>query len=103
MRGRPLNLWFLILGAILLTWAIGMGNTARPSGSLPYSTFLSEVDSGRVRSVVIEGDRIEGVLADGSHFVTYAPQPPETSAVQAWAEKGLEVEVRRPGGGRSGS
>ena len=98
MRGRPLNLWFLILGAILLTWAIGMGNTARPSGSLPYSTFLSEVDSGRVRSVVIEGDRIEGVLADGSHFVTYAPQPPETSAVQAWAEKGLEVEVRRPGG-----
>ena len=98
MLRRPLNLWLLILVAILVAWAVSLGSPQRVSGTLPYSTFLSEVEAGRVQTVTIRGNRIEGRLADGSSYVTYAPAPPETQAVRAWSERGIEVRVAPPGG-----
>ncbi len=99
MRGRPFNLWLLLLVAILIAWAVSLGSPQEVTGTLPYSTFLNEIDAGRVREVVIQGDRLSGRLADGSRFVTYAPAPPETQAVRSWAEQGIEVRVKPPGSG----
>jgi len=45
--------------------------------SLPFSSFLSEVDAGRVVEVQIQGNNISGVLADGKTFKTFSPNYPE--------------------------
>ncbi len=60
MRGRPFNLWLLLLVAILIAWAVSLGSPQEVTGTLPYSTFLNEIDAGRVREVVIQGDRLSG-------------------------------------------
>ena len=48
--------------------------------AIPYSDFLSELDAGKVSSVMIKGSKgksIEGVRSDGKVFVTYNPQDPD--------------------------
>ena len=45
--------------------------------SMPFSSFLSEVDAGRVVEVQIQGNNISGVLADGKTFKTFSPNYPE--------------------------
>ncbi len=98
MQRPPLVVWILLLVVLAAASAFVLGSPQRLGGALPYSTFLSEIEAGRVTEVVIEGNRIEGHLADGSAFVTFAPAPPETQVVRSWAERGIEVRVRPPGG-----
>ena len=38
---------------------------------MAFSRFLTEVDSGRVVEVEIQGNNISGVLADGNNFTTF--------------------------------
>ena len=98
MFRRSFNLWLVVLAAILLVWAISLGSPQRVESTLPYSTFLTEVESGRVEEITVKNNRIEGRLKDGSTFVTYAPAPPETGAIREWASQGVNVRVAPPGG-----
>jgi cell division protease FtsH len=50
---------------------MGMSNS-----KVSFSTFMSEVDSGRVVEVEIQGNNITGSLSDGSKFTTYSPNYP---------------------------
>ena len=45
--------------------------------TLSFSTFLNEVDNGRVVEVQIQGSNITGVLSDSKTFSTYSPNYPE--------------------------
>ena len=54
-----------------------------------FSTFLTEVDSGRVVEVEIQGNNISGVLTDGSIFNTYSPNYP--NLVEKLSEKGVSI------------
>jgi cell division protease FtsH len=46
------------------------------SGDISFSQFLSELDRGHVRDVVIQGPEIQGTFTNGSSFQTYAPNDP---------------------------
>lgn len=41
---------------------------------IAYSTFLSEVEAGRVREVMIRGSHVDGRYLNNSPFETYIPQ-----------------------------
>src|SRR5690606_8991596 len=43
---------------------------------IAYSRFLSDVDSGNVSEVVIQGEKVSGIYTDGRRFQTIAPQDP---------------------------
>lgn len=61
---------------------------------MPYSTFLSEVNSGNVTKVRIDHEQLTGTLKSGKQFTTYildAATLPSTVA-----EKGVEVEIVPP-------
>lgn len=45
--------------------------------TIPYSDFLTELDSGKISSVTIKGSTIEGVYTDGRIFNTNDPQDPD--------------------------
>ncbi|MFN7101330.1 MAG: ATP-dependent metallopeptidase FtsH/Yme1/Tma family protein, partial [Pseudorhizobium sp.] len=72
---RNFALWAII--ALLLIALFSMFQTAPSQSSsreIPYSQFLTEVDAGRVRDVVVTGNRVMGTYADnGTAFQTYSP------------------------------
>ncbi len=71
---KNLVLWVII--AVLLAALFNLfQNTSSPHGSTSYaySDFLTEVESGRVADVTIQGEQISGHFTDGRTFSTYAP------------------------------
>lgn len=101
MSRLPLNFLVLVLGLLLLAWAFSLAGTAgNPGGGVNYTTFLEDLQAGRVREVVVRaGDtRIQGTLTDGSTFTTYAASPPDNQTLEAWMRKGVNVRVEPPQG-----
>ncbi|NKN35564.1 ATP-dependent metallopeptidase FtsH/Yme1/Tma family protein [Agrobacterium sp. a22-2] len=72
---RNFALWAII--ALLLIALFSMFQTSpsqTSSREIPYSQFLREVDSGRVRDVTVTGNRVIGTYVEnGTAFQTYAP------------------------------
>ena len=79
-----MNFKNLFMWAIIILLSVGLFNLfQKPSSKIdssnnkiPFSKFLTEVDSGRVIEVEIKGNNIGGVLSDGSTFKTYSPNYP---------------------------
>ena len=59
------------------------------SDTIPFSSFLKNVEDGRVVQVEIKGNDIEGILADGTAFKTYAPNDP--NLVEKLSSKGVNI------------
>jgi len=59
------------------------------SDTVPFSSFLKNVEDGRVVQVEIKGNDIEGILADGTAFKTYAPNDP--NLVEKLSSKGVNI------------
>ena len=88
--GRNLALWVII--ALLLVVLFNLfqpGATRAVSTQVAYSDFVSEVNGGRVRDVVIQGRQVTGQLTDGRNFQTYIPEDP--SLVSRLTDKGVRV------------
>ena len=91
--GRNLALWVIIALLLVVLFQIFQPN-AHPvdSKSVPYSDFISEVNNGRVRNVVIQGRIVKGQLNDGQSFQTYTPEDP--SLVGRLTDKGVSVVAK---------
>jgi len=88
--GRNLALWVII--ALLLVVLFNLfqpGVTHTNSTQIAYSDFISEVNSGRVRDVVIQGRTVSGQLNDGRTFQTYTPEDP--ALVKTLTDKNVRV------------
>src|SRR3978361_1843445 len=75
--GRNLALWVII--ALLLVVLFNLfqpGVNHTNSTQIAYSDFITEVNGGRVRDVVIQGRTVSGQLNDGRTFQTYTPEDP---------------------------
>jgi ATP-dependent Zn protease len=58
-RLRNFALWVIIVLLLLALFTLLQGQTQRiATGGIPFSQFLTEVDQGRVRDVVIQGPEI---------------------------------------------
>ena len=88
--GRNLALWVII--ALLLVVLFNLfqpGVTHTSATQMAYSDFISEVNTGRVRDVVIQGRTVSGQLTDGRTFTTYTPEDP--ALVSRLTDKGVRV------------
>ena len=98
---RNFALW-VIIGLVLIALFNLFQNTGQRSAGvdIAYSQFISEVDQGHVRSVVIAGQQIAGTYTDGTSFQTYAPQDP--TLVKKLEDKGVTITAKAPSeGGQS--
>jgi cell division protease FtsH len=65
----------------------------RKSNEIPYSEFLTDVDSGNISEATLAGNRIIGTLRDGNtQFTTYAPDDP--GLVERLRAKGVKFKAR---------
>ena len=91
--GRNLALWVII--ALLLVVLFNLfqpGETKNAAESVAYSEFVSDVNKGSVRSVLIQGPVVSGTLSDGRTFQTYTPNDP--SLVSRLTDKGVSVTAK---------
>ncbi|MGC6512838.1 MAG: ATP-dependent zinc metalloprotease FtsH [Parvibaculales bacterium] len=89
----------------LLVWAIvglmlvslfnmfqGEGGASQKN-EITFSQFLSEVESGNVMRVTMNGDKVSGQTSDGMQFSTYVP-PNDPNLVERLTERGVMISVK---------
>ena len=75
---RNFALW-VIIGLVLIALFNLFQNTGQhvAGRDVAYSQFMSDVSSGKVRTVVIAGQQITGTYSDNTSFQTFAPDDPQ--------------------------
>ena len=90
---RNLAIWIIIALLLVALFNLVQSN---PKGAratnIEYSQFLSDVDAGNVRSVVISGSQVSGTLTSGAPYQTYMPNDPDL--VKRLHEKNVRFEAK---------
>ena len=75
MNGLAKNLiiWAVIAVVLMSVFSNFSPEHQQDARSITYSEFIRDVQGGRVDSVIIEGDKIEGQNIDGQRFTTVNP------------------------------
>jgi cell division protease FtsH len=87
--------WALIAVAVLVLFSQFMPRTS-PVSEVSYSSFLEEVRTGRIDSVVLQGDTITGVRKDKSTFELYNPETDNTALIGSLTKADVSVVGRAP-------
>ena len=70
---KNLMSWIVIGVVLVMVFNQLSGTPTHNTGTVDYSKFINEVQSGNVSRVVMEGRTLRGVLTDGTPITTYAP------------------------------
>jgi cell division protease FtsH len=63
---------------------------------MAYSTFLDQVKSGGVESVVFKGNVIEGTRKNGQPFTVYNPETENTALIGTLDQSGVKIDAAPP-------
>lgn len=98
---KNLLVWVLVAALLFALFDAFQENSAlKKHTTLAFSEFTQQVEAGKVREVVIQGNKIAGVLSDGEKFGVYAPQDP--GLIPLLLEKNVRVSAI-PEDGEGGS
>ena len=90
MNMKNLMMWGLIVLLVVGLFQLFQSpNKTMVSEKIPFSSFLENLDDGRIVQVEIKGNEIEGILSDGTTFSTYAPNDP--NLVEKLTSKGVSI------------
>ena len=89
---KNLALWVIIALLIFTLFNLFQGNSNKgPHQTLAFSDFLGAIDSGDVRDVTIQGQKITGHYGDGRSFRTYSPNDP--NLIPNLTKKGVHINA----------
>ncbi|HAD08932.1 MAG TPA: ATP-dependent metalloprotease [Porticoccaceae bacterium] len=91
---KNLILW-IIIAAVLLSIFQNFKEGPTPP-TISYTNFVDEVQSERVRSVVIQGQMIHGTRNDGTSFVAIRPAVPDDGMMKDLLNHNVNVEGKEP-------
>jgi cell division protease FtsH len=90
---RNFALWVIIGLVLIALFNLFQSSGERSLGAdIAYSQFISDVEQGRVRDVVISGQQISGTFNDNTAFQTYAPEDP--GLVTRLEERGVAISAK---------
>lgn len=92
-QGKSIILW--LVAFIFLSLALNGFNPEVKSGNtaqIAFSEFMDNAEAGRVQSVTIVGNDVQGSYTDGTKFRTYAPFDP--SMVENLRKMDIKIEAR---------
>lgn len=89
---------WLIVGVLLFTLfdAFQEGSSIKNHTMMAFSEFTQQIQDGKVQEVVLQGNKIAGVLTDGQKFALYAPD--DAGLVDRLLDKGVRVTAVPPEG-----
>ncbi len=92
---KNLVLWVIIALVLMMVFK-NFGGPAAAAGEVVYSQFISDVKTGRVVSVSIEGNAISGRFSDGNRFTTYSPETSNDALIGTLLENNVEIKGMEP-------
>jgi cell division protease FtsH len=90
---KNIALWLLI--SLVMIFLFNYFNTAeqtRSKSTLSYSQFLELVKADKVKSVILQGEEINGEQKDGRAFKSFSPADPDL--VKVLQRKGVEITAK---------
>ncbi len=94
---KNIILW-IVIAIVLLTVFQSFGTRARQAQTIEYSTFLDLVETGSVRRVEFEGEKINGERLTGEPFITYSPETDNTVLIGFLKENDVQFSGSAPQG-----
>ena len=91
---KNLILW-VVIALVMMTVFKNFSNPTM-SGEITYSQFISDVKTGRIGTVSIEGNSITGNHTDGSRFTTYSPETNNDALIGTLLENNVEIKGAEP-------
>jgi cell division protease FtsH len=92
---RNFLLWAVIALVLMLVFQ-SFTPQDRVSKTLDYSDFVSEVKSGRIAKVTLDGSKIEFEHHDGSQLSTYSPETDNAPLIGLLLENAVRIEAKAP-------
>ncbi len=92
---KNMLLW-LVIAVVLMSVFNNFNTRQTVSSTIEYSQFYSEVTSGTVERVTIEGRKIQGVTKGGQGFTTYSPETDNRALIGDLLKNGVTVEGKPP-------
>ncbi len=92
---KNILIWVTIVAVLLLVFSRYMPPTGQVQ-EVRYSTFLDDVNAGRVESVVFQGETIAGVRKDKSQFSTFNPETDYSAIIGTLTKANVAIEGRAP-------
>ncbi len=90
--GKNVALWLAIALMIILAFNFfSSSQFKRPTE--PFSTFVTQVEKGEIKKVVIQGQKVIGVTKNGESFETYLP-PGYNEVIKKMTKEGVEITVK---------
>jgi cell division protease FtsH len=100
MAVRNLIIWGVIaLLLVVLFSAFQQPNANRGRTQHSYSMFMSEVQSGKIKSVETVGDTINARTVDGKDIVTYVPSGGMQETLKDLRAANVDISAQRPQSG----
>ena len=93
---KNIAVWIIISLVLIALFNIFQdADSDRQGGNvIAYSDFLDRVETGEIKQVIIDGDKISGKTNDGRPFYSFVPR--ETELANQLSEKGVKVFSEPP-------
>jgi cell division protease FtsH len=92
---KNILIWVVIVFVLLAAFSRFMPSGA-PVQEVRYSTFLDDLDAGRIESVIIQGEYIQGTRKDKTQFRAYNPETDYSALIGALQKSDVAIEGRAP-------
>jgi cell division protease FtsH len=92
---KNLVLW-IVIAVVLLSIFNNFIDRGSNAQSLDYSDFLTQVEQGQVRDVIIEGQNIAGRLLSGTTFITYSPETNNSALIGDLVQANVAIAGKPP-------
>ncbi|HXG28244.1 MAG TPA: ATP-dependent zinc metalloprotease FtsH [Nevskiales bacterium] len=92
---KNLLLW-AVIALVLMSVFSGFSPTGSSAQPMAYSEFLKQVEQGAVKSVLIDGNRIQGETSAGGKFTTYSPETDNKAMIGTLIEHNVTIHSKPP-------
>jgi cell division protease FtsH len=92
---KNILLWVFIVLVLLVVFSRYIQPVGQPE-EIPYSTFLDDVRSNRVESVVFQGDMLHGQLKDKTQYKVFNPETDYTVLIGDLEKANVSIEGKPP-------
>ncbi len=92
---KTILLW-MVIGIILISVFNNFGPRQAADEKISYTSFVSDVKQGNVRSVTITDQDVTGTYQNNKVFETYLPMKDDPQLLQSMVDKGVVVNAKQP-------
>lgn len=92
---KTILLW-MVIGIILISVFNNFGPRQAADEKISYTSFVSDVKQGNVRSVTMTDQDVTGTYQNNKVFETYLPMKDDPQLLQTLVDKGVVVNAKQP-------